>query len=89
MPVQVADEPTLRRVGPQPAQEVDDLVIRQVVGELRGDNKVERKRWGKGQRVAGVEDNSVGGISGLGRRPGIPGVEVDPLEPSSRIVASD
>lgn len=69
MAVQIADEPTFRRVRLQPAQEVDDLVIRQVVGELGADDKVERKRWSEGERVAGVEDNSVGWIGGLGRRP--------------------
>src|SRR4051794_7455142 len=89
MAVHVADEPAACGIGAQPDQEGDDLLVGQVVGELRADDEVERRRGLVGEGVVGDEFDVVGRVGGgLGHAPR-PGIEVDSGQPRLRMFPAD
>ncbi len=65
--VEVADEPAAGGVLLQPSQERDDLLVRQVVGELRRDDEVEFLRRPVGEGVIVDEVDSGGWVGGFFR----------------------
>ena len=87
--MQVANEPTVSGIVLKPAQEAGDLLVRQVVGELRTDDEVEFLLRFVGKRIAVDEVDVRRRQGGFPCRPCRPGVEVDAGQSGGRVARPD
>src|SRR5262249_45647972 len=85
MAMQVGDEPAATRVRIHPMDKLYDLIIGQVMGELRADDEIEDLVLIESKCIARtIRDRHISGLAGGSR---CPRVEVDTFEPRSYLTS--